>query len=133
VAFQGSVACFDLAQGNPLWSRELSSDKGLSMSRKYLYVTDANGAVSALDKASGSSLWKNDQLTLRRTSTPYASGNYVVVGDFEGYVHLMSRDDGSFAARFKTDGGSIVTAPMELDGGLLVQTSNGGLYSVVVH
>ena len=133
VAFQGSVACFDLAQGNPLWSRELSSDKGLSMSRKYLYVTDANGAVSALDKTSGSSLWKNDQLTLRRTSTPYALGNYVVVGDFEGYVHLMSRDDGSFAARFKTDGGSIVTAPMELDGGLLVQTSNGGLYSVAVH
>jgi outer membrane protein assembly factor BamB len=133
VAFQGSVACFDIAQGNPLWSRELSSDKGMAMSPKYLYVTDANGAVSALDKSSGSSLWKNDQLTLRRTSTPYVIGNYVAVGDFEGYVHLLSRDDGSFAGRFKTDGGSIVAAPMELDGGLLLQTSSGGLYSVVIH
>jgi outer membrane protein assembly factor BamB len=133
VAFQGSVACFDITQGNPLWSRELSSDQGMAMSYKYLYVTDTNGMVSALDKASGSSLWKNDQLALRRTSTPYVLGNYVAVGDYEGYVHLLSRDDGGFAARFKTDGGSIVTAPMGLDDGLLVQTSNGGLYSVAIH
>jgi outer membrane protein assembly factor BamB len=133
VAFQGSVACFDLAQGNPLWSRELSSDKGMVLSGKSLYVTDANGVVSALDKTGGSSLWKNDQLTWRRTSTPFVLGKYVVVGDYEGYVHLLNRDDGAFAARFKTDGGSIVAAPMELDDGLLVQTSNGGLYSVAVH
>jgi len=133
VAFQGSVACFDLAQGNPLWSRELSSDKGGALSPKYLYVTDANGVVSALDKTSGSSLWKNDQLTLRRTSTPYIFGNYIVVGDYAGYVHLLNRDDGGFAARFKTEGGSIVATPMELDGGLLLQTSNGGLYSLAVH
>ncbi len=133
VAFQGSVACFDIAQGNPLWSRELSSDKGMAMSGKYLYVTDTDGAVSALDKTSGSSLWKNDQLTLRRTSMPYVIGNYVAVGDYEGYVHLLNRDDGSFTGRFRTDGGSIVAAPIELDEGMLVQTSNGGLYSVVVH
>lgn len=133
VAFQGNVACFDLAQGNPLWSREMSSDKGLTLSGRSLYVTDTNGVVSGLDKSSGSSLWKNDQLSLRRTSAPYVLGNYVAVGDYEGYVHLLSRDDGSFAARFKTDGGSIVTAPVALDGGMLVQTSNGGLYSLAVH
>jgi outer membrane protein assembly factor BamB len=60
-------------------------------------------------------------------------GKYVAVGDFEGYVHLLSREDGSFAARFKTDGGAIVTTPDELDGGLLVQTSSGGLYSLAIH
>jgi outer membrane protein assembly factor BamB len=132
VAFQGSVACFDLAQGNPLWSREISSDKGLALTSKYLFVTDANGVVSALDKSSGSSLWKNDQLSLRRTSTPCVLGSYVAVGDYEGYVHLLSRDDGGFAARFKTDSGSILATPVELDGGLLVQTSKGGLYALGV-
>ena len=133
VAFQGSVACFDIAQGNSLWSREVSSDKGVALAGKYLYVTDAEGVVSALDKASGSSLWKNDKLSLRRTSKPYVFGNYVAVGDYEGYVHLLNRDDGGFAARFKTDGGSIESAPTELDDGLLVQTSRGGLYSLAVH
>lgn len=133
VAFQGSVACFDIAQGNSLWSREVSSDKGVALAGKYLYVTDAEGVVSALDKASGSSLWKNDKLSLRRASKPYVFGNYVAVGDYEGYVHLLNRDDGGFAARFKTDGGSIESAPTELDDGLLVQTSRGGLYSLAVH
>ena len=132
VAFQGHVACFEMAQGNLLWSRELSSDKGMAMLDKYLYVTDANGVISALDKSSGSSLWKNDQLTMRHVSTPYMLGNYVVVGDYDGYLHVLGRDDGSMAARFKTDGG-ILAAPTEMDGGLLVQTSNGGLYSVFIH
>ena len=133
VAFQGHVACFDIAQGNLLWSRDLSSDKGMAMLDKYLYVADASGIVSALDKSSGSSLWKNDQLTMRHISTPYMFGNYVVVGDYEGYLHVLSRDDGSMVARLKTDGGGIMAAPTGMDGGLLVQTSNGGLYSVGLH
>lgn len=133
VAFQGNVACFDIAQGNPLWSREISSDKGVALDGKVLYLTDATGTVSALDKSSGSSLWKNDQLSLRRTSAPYVTGKYVAVGDYAGYVHLLSREDGAFAARFKTEGGSIVATPTELDGGLLVQTASGGLYSLAIH
>ena len=133
VAFQGRVACFDIAQGNLLWSRDLSSDNGMSMLDKYLYVTDTSDTVSALDKSSGSSLWKNDQLAMRRISVPHILGNYVVVGDYEGYLHVLGRDDGSFAARLKTDGGGILTAPVELDGWLLVQTRNGGLYSVAIH
>ena len=132
VAFQGRIACFDITQGNLLWSRDLSSDKGMSMLDKYIYVADAGGVVSALDKSSGSSLWKNDQLTMRNVSAPRVLGNYVVVGDYEGYLHVLSRDDGGFAARLKTDGG-IMDVPVELDGGLLVQTSKGGLYSVAIH
>lgn len=133
VAFQGSVACFDLSQGSLLWNRELSSDKGLMLSDKYLYVTNTDGEVFALDKTSGSSMWKNDQLSLRRTSAPYAFDKYVAVGDYEGYLHLLSRDDGSFVARMKIGGGGIVTAPVELEGGMLVQTSDGDLYSLAVH
>lgn len=132
VAFQGRIACFDTAKGSLLWSRDLSSDKGMALMKKALYVTDAGGIVSAMDKSSGSTLWKNDQLTMRRVSTPNALGNYVAVGDYEGYLHILSRDDGSMAARLKTDGSGIMVTPMELDGGLLVQTRNGGLYSVAI-
>ncbi len=130
VAFQGRVACFDIAHGNLLWSRDLSSDKGMVMLGNYLYVTDDSGVVSALDKSSGSSLWKNDQLSMRHISMPYVLGKYVVFGDYEGYLHVLNRDDGSLAARHKTDGGGIMTMPVELDGGLLVQMKSGGLYSV---
>lgn len=133
VSFQGRVACFGLAQGSLLWSRDLSSDKGMAMLGKYLYVTDDNGGLSALDKSSGSSLWKNNQLSMRQTSTPFVLGNYVVVGDYEGYLYALSREDGSMAARLKTGGGGILAAPVKLDDGLLVQTRDGGLYSVAIH
>lgn len=132
VAFQGRVACFSLAQGNLLWSRELSSDKGMTLLGKFLYVTDDSGVVLALDKSSGSSIWKNDQLSHRRSSAPLALGSHLLLGDYEGYLHVMSIEDGSLVARLKIDGSPIMTAPLELDGGLLVQTLDGDLYSLEI-
>jgi len=132
IAFQGRVACFDVAQGSPLWNRDIGSDKGMMLLRKYLYLSDARGSVMALDKTSGSTLWKNEQLFMRDTATPYVLGDFVVVGDYEGYLHGMNREDGSFVARIKLDGSAIQAAPLELDNGLLVQTRDGGLYSLSI-
>jgi outer membrane protein assembly factor BamB len=132
VSFQGRIGCFDVAQGTLLWSHDLSSDKGLAMQDKYLYVTDVQGDVLAVDKSSGSSIWKNDQLFMRRTSAPCILGDYLVVGDYEGYLHALKRDDGSLAARTGTDDSAILSAPIEMDNGLLVQTYDGGLYSVAL-
>lgn len=132
IAFQGRVACYDAAQGSPLWNRDISSDKGMVLLRKYLYLSDANGSVIALDKISGSTVWKNEQLFMRDSATPYALGNFVVVGDYEGYLHGLSREDGAFAARIKLDGSAIQATPIGLDDGLLVQTRDGGLYSLSI-
>ena len=133
VSFQGRIACFDLAQGNLLWSRALSSDKGIILADKFLYATDAEGGVLALDKSSGSVVWKNNKLAIRETSMPLVNSKHVVVGDFEGYVHALSRDDGSFSARIKTDSGLIAAAPLALGDGMLVQTLSGGLYALTLH
>ncbi len=132
IAFQGRIACFDMAQGSPLWNRDMSSDKGMMLLRKYLYLSDARGSVMVVDKANGSTLWKNEQLFMRDTATPYVVGDFVVVGDYEGYLHGLKREDGSFAARIKLDGSAIQAAPIGLDDGLLVQTRDGGLYSLSI-
>ncbi len=131
IAFQGRVACYDAAQGSPLWNRDISSDKGMTLLRKFLYLSDANGSVIALDKTSGSTLWKNEQMFMRDTSTPQALGEHVVAGDFEGYLHGLSREDGSFAARTRLDG-AIQSVPQQMDDGLLVQTRDGDLYSLSI-
>ncbi len=132
IAFQGRVACFDAAQGSPLWNRDISSDKGMMLLRKYLYLSDAKGSVIALDKTSGSTVWKNEQLSLRDTAAPLALEKFVVVGDYAGYLHGLNREDGGMAARIKLDGGSIRSEPLPLDGGLLVQTRGGDLYSLAI-
>ncbi|MDP2143988.1 MAG: outer membrane protein assembly factor BamB [Gallionella sp.] len=131
IAFQGRVACYDAAQGSPLWNRDISSDKGMTLLRKFLYLSDATGSVIALDKTSGSTLWKNEQLFMRDTAAPQTLGEYVVVGDYEGYLHGLSREDGRFTARIKLDG-AIQAAPQQMDDGLLVQTRDGDLYSLSI-
>lgn len=130
IAFQGRLACYDAAQGSPLWNREISSDKGMMLLRKYLYLSDAKGSLLALDKTTGSTIWKNEQLFMRDAATPFAQDKFVVSGDYEGFLHALNREDGRFVARLKLDGSAILSSAIELDGGLLVQTKAGGLYSL---
>lgn len=125
-AFQGRVACFDMGQGGAMvWSRDISSSNGLALDGRYLFVTDDKGAVYALDRLSGSSLWKQDKLLNRRVSGPVVRRGLVAVADAEGIVHFLSREDGSFVARQKTDGDPIRSQPQGLGGGLVVQTAGG--------
>ena len=132
VAYQGRIACFDASRGTPLWARDVSSVSGLAVAGAVVYVTDDRGAVIALDKSSGSSLWKQDKLTDRRVSGPLVYGNYLVVGDLEGYVHVINREDGAFAARIATDGSAIASTPIALENAVLVQTRKGGLFAIDV-
>jgi outer membrane protein assembly factor BamB len=133
VAFQGRVACFDLLRGTTLWTRDMSSVAGMGADSRYLYITDDKDAVIALDKTSGASIWKQDKLKGRIVSGPLAFGRYVVVGDYQGYVHFLSREDGSFAARAATDGSAIGAPPVMLNrDSFVVQTRNGGVYAITV-
>jgi outer membrane protein assembly factor BamB len=130
VAFQGRIGCFDIATGNPSWSRELSSTDGLSVDSRYVFVSDEKGAVQALDRAGGATIWKQDKLFLRRLTAPLPLGDVVAVGDVEGYVHFLSRDTGAFVGRVSTDGSPIRTSLLPLEQGLLVQTQEGNLFAL---
>jgi outer membrane protein assembly factor BamB len=130
-AYQGRVACYETASGRQSWARDLSSLTGVSLDARYAYVSDDHGAVHALDRTNGRSVWKQDKLSLRQLSLPVALGNAVAVGDFEGYVHFLSRDSGAFIARYAAGGGAIRAAPVALPpSALLVETQNGGLFAL---
>jgi outer membrane protein assembly factor BamB len=128
-AYQGRVGCFALDSGNPLWTREISSTTGLAVDARYVFLSDDKGAVYALDRAGGTSVWKQDKLFLRRLTVPLPLGRDIAVGDVEGYVHFLSRETGAFSGRIATDGSPINAALMRLDNGFLVQTRAGGLYA----
>ncbi len=129
-AFQGRVACFDGGSGNTLWSRDMSSSVGLDIDNRYVYVTDDKGAVHALDRNSGASVWKQDKLVQRGVSRPLALGSHVLVADYQGVVHLLRREDGAFAARASTDGSAVRADPVRFGSGALVQTASGGLHAL---
>jgi outer membrane protein assembly factor BamB len=133
VAFQGRIACFETSAGTSIWARDLSSIAGMTSDGRSLYITDDRNAIVALDKTNGASLWKQDKLFGRGVTGPLQLGRYVIVGDFEGYVHFLSREDGSFSARIATDGSGIIAPPVGLDmTSFLVQTRNGGVFAISV-
>jgi outer membrane protein assembly factor BamB len=128
-AFQGRVACFDTRNGNPLWGRDLSTVTGAAVDARYLFVSDDRGAVHALDRSSGRSVWKQDRLAYRQLTLALPLGAEIALGDFQGYVHLLARETGAFEARAGTDGTQLRAAPLAVPGGFVVQTQGGMLYA----
>jgi outer membrane protein assembly factor BamB len=129
-AFQGRVACYDAQSGNQLWARDMSTLTGVAFDARYAFVSDDKGAVHALDRSNGRSVWKQDRLAYRQLSLPLPLGTEVAVGDLQGYVHFVARESGAFLARAATDGSPIRAAPLKLAEGFLVQTQSGGLYAL---
>jgi outer membrane protein assembly factor BamB len=131
-AFQGRVACFDIATGNLIWSRDISSSAGLDMDEKRVYVADDKGTLHAFARDSGASVWKQDKLFMRALTRPIVVGRRVAVADFEGVVHLLDAESGAFVARTKTDGSAIRAEPQRLGDGFVVQTRDGGIHALRV-
>jgi outer membrane protein assembly factor BamB len=131
VAYQGRVACFEVVRGTPLWTRDISSLAGLTGDERNLYVTDDRGAVHALDRANGASVWKQEALAARRVGGPQLIGTDLVgVVDVEGWLHLLSRADGSYVGRLATDGTAPTAQPTRRGTSIVWQSHNGNVYSV---
>ena len=132
VAYQGRVGCFDVANGTPRWTKQFSSDVGVSVDQRFVFAVDDKGAVSAFNREGGASAWKNDKLGYRRVSTPVSYGRAVAVGDYEGYIHFLSREDGAFLARAATDGSAITSPPLVAGSNLIFQTQSGTVTAIAV-
>jgi outer membrane protein assembly factor BamB len=129
-AYQGRVACYEVASGRQIWGRELSSITGVSLDARYAFVSDDRGSVHALDRSNGRSVWKQDRLSYRQLSVPAGLEATVAVGDFDGYVHFLARESGAFVARYSTGDGAVRVPPAPLAAGVLVQTQEGSLYAL---
>ncbi len=124
-SYRGQVGALTPESGRVVWSRDFSGYAGVGLAGDKLLVVDDVGAVQALDVRSGASLWKQEGLLYRWPGTPVAVGNYAVVGDFEGYLHWLSLEDGSFAARQRQGSDGIRAAPLAI-GDIVYTTSADG-------
>jgi outer membrane protein assembly factor BamB len=132
VSYQGRVGCFDLATGTARWTKELSSDVGVAVDQRFVFATDEKGDVLAFNRETGSSAWKNDKLGYRRLSTPVSYGRAVAVGDYQGIIHFLSREDGAFLARAATDGSAVTATPLVAGSNLIFQTQSGTVTAIAV-
>lgn len=124
-SYQGKIVAVDMRTGGQLlWTRDVSTFSGMDAGRGYVYLTDEKGYVLAFDQASGASVWKQDKLRGRGLSAPVYFNGYVVIGDYQGYLHWLSAEDGRFVARHRV-GSDAVTARL-LAGPTAVYALNQG-------
>lgn len=126
--FQGRASCFDITNGKTIWSRPASTSVGIARDARQVYLSETAGAVAALDAFSGASMWRQGNLANRQLSAPVLTGRGVLVGDAEGYVHVLDHSTGAFIGRAETDGSPIKAAPQPLGDSAVVQTQKGRLY-----
>ena len=127
-SYHGGAAAVSELDGDVLWRNEaISSYTGLSHDYRYLYLSDSTDDVWQLDQRSGASLWKQKELHQRKLTAPAVYENYVVVGDFEGYVHWLSTSDGRQLGRIKVADSPIDAKPIVVDNTVYIYANDGTL------
>ncbi|HEY2625023.1 MAG TPA: outer membrane protein assembly factor BamB [Dyella sp.] len=134
-AYHGNLVAVDGPSGRPLWGRPFSTFTSLDISNNALFGVDADSQVWAFDKNGGADMWKNDKLKYRWLTGPAVQGDYVVVGDLEGYVHWLQTGDGALAARERLSKKPIRAQPLVVGDTVFVVDVKGriGAYRLAAH
>lgn len=127
-AFQAAVGCVDTARGVTTWTRAAAGAQGVTGDDSLLFGTEATGRVQAWQRASGEPAWSSDRFLHRGLTAPVVVGRSVVFGDAQGFVHLLSRQDGSVLNRLNTDGSGLAAAPVLAGDTLVAVTLRGAVF-----
>ena len=124
-AYHGKLVAVDGPSGRPLWSHPFSTFTSLAIKDNTIFGIDDQSQVWAFDKSGGADMWKNKALQYRWLTGPAVQGNYVVVGDMEGYVHWLQTGDGALAARERLSKKAIRAQPLVVGDTVYVEDVEG--------
>ena len=111
-AYHGNLTAIDGPSGRPLWSHPFSTFDSLASTASAIFGVDDQSQVWSFDRSTGTDMWKNAALKYRWVTGPAVQGNYLVVGDLEGYVHWLQTGDGALAARERLSKKAIRSQPL---------------------
>jgi outer membrane protein assembly factor BamB len=126
-SYQGSVVAIDARSGHLQWSQNISSFLPLDDSGDILVVVDEHDTVRGLRTDSGAEAWSQKGLMNRQLCAPTIVDDDIVVGDGQGYIHVLSLGSGDLVGRWKLGSGSIESVNAGPSGVLYVRTRNGSL------
>ena len=132
-SYRGGVSAVSASDGDTMWRNDsVSSHTGVSNDFRYLYITDSHAHVWQLDQHNGAGLWQQKELHHRRLTAPAIYQNYIVVGDFEGYVHWLSSTDGRQLGRIQITDQPIENKPIVIDDIVYVYAKDGTLSALKI-
>lgn len=124
--YQGKAVRIEPGRGQQVWSVPMSAGAGVALSGDSLIVIDDQDTVHRLDKQSGQILWSNDSMPGRRLSPPaFTPAGDIVVGDVEGYVHVLDLTTGTVVGRTRLTDEPVQARPIATDDAVIVQATDG--------
>ncbi len=126
VSYHDKLMALNAITGQPLWTHDVGSYGGVALASDRVLVSDKIGNVWAIDRSNGTSLWKQNLLEYRQLTSPVIQGDYVVVGDLEGYLHWLKLDTGDVVGRQRIEKAALRGSPQVSPGGVLYAVSNEG-------
>ena len=131
VGYQGKLALVDLQTGQEIWSRPASSLQSPMIGNGNIFVAGANGDITAYRGSDRRELWVQDKLSWRQPTQPVVFEDYLLIGDFEGYIHMLSLEDGSLVGQLEFDDEGLRVPFQRLQNGNLLVYGNSGKLSVL--
>ena len=130
-SFQGRLKALDPRDGSVVWDVEASSFLDLAEGYGQVYMVSEDDVISAIGITSAAVAWQQEGLRNRGLTSPLAFGNYLVVGDAEGYLHVLAQSDGRFLARRKASAG-LRSPLLEVDDVVYVLANDGSLEALEI-
>lgn len=124
LGYNGHLEAIDLRSGARVLRRAYSSAKNFTISGYLLYLVDEQDKIYAIDVRNGVEMWQNQDLAYRIVTAPVVSGDYVVVGDAEGYLYWVDAQSGETIYKHEFNSGFVVP-PTPVGDGLVIQTRSG--------
>ena len=133
ITTNGDISALDRRNGKTIWTKPISSFYGMVFDGFNLFITHDTGSIYSVNKDDGEIEWRQPNLKYRRIKTGTIINDYIVYGDYDGFVHFLSIDDGSILGRIKLDDTQILNNIIKIDDlKLALMTEDGEIISLKV-
>ncbi len=131
-SYQEVTHALDIRNQRIAWSVDVSSYHALSADAAFLYISDRDGVVHQIERATGEKSWSQEGLRLFSISAPISLGGFVLVGEGDGNLYVIDKKNGQFLGKHSFGARSIVGEPIVEDDKVFLLDSDGALQSISI-
>ncbi len=105
--YQGNISIYDLAQQRQVWAEEASSLVPPLVLNNMIVVIQDNGSILSFSNRTLQQSWLNEDYLRRKLSNAVEFNGNILVGDLDGYLHIIDVLNGITLGRKKVSSKAI--------------------------